>query len=1049
MAWRKWLVRTVVFSVIAGAAGAAWLFQFWTSPEAVRGQVIQKLQEMFPGAVVTLDYARLRLMGGIFLNDLRLARRDDAERRDFAHFPRAVLFHDKELLAQGQLVIRKIELDRPRLRLVREHDGLWNLSGLIRTSPGQHLLPTVVIHAGTIILEDRQPNGNAPTVELSDVNLTLLNNPAAVVLVEANGKSDVAARIQFRATWQRQSNELTLSCSVQGAPLNAETLHRFGAYVPPALAKGLTVQGQVSGDAEMHVRLDGAGPLHYRFSADLAQGSVRHPLMPLELDQIQTRVDCEDGRVRVKNLTARSGPAKIEASGTTELPQPDKNFNVQLVIDRLPVNANLLNSLPKISQTIQTMFQPTGPATLRFECACRDGKYTNNHCFIFPKGMSACFHRFKYPIHQISGVLDYDLLREALKIDLRAHLAKQAEPFTIQGTWNGKGDETFADVLINGSGVRIDEQLVSALPEAYQAQARNFHPSGLVDFMVHVHRQPGRPFANHYQARFHHAELKWEGFKYALRDVRGLLDIFTDHWEFRDFEGTNGRGLVKLSGRSQPVELVAPPPGATMANHFQLLVAGANIDLNEELYNALQALPQKGLSTVWDTYQPTGRVNFWAAIDHVAGDEKKRLSEDIALKIDLQDGTAMPRYFRVPFKDVRGTFHYSKNRVQIWDLKAAHKGGSRFDLKYGTVDLQPGAGYYATLRGARAEPLVLDDELLEALPERPRKALQALHLKEQPLDAKTQVVIAQKGEPGQLPDVWWDGECSLKDVRLTLGLPIEVARGRVACQGRHDGKQFLGVAGNLAWEKAELLKQPFHDVRSNFKIHAKNPETVLLELRAPIFGGEVSGLGKVDIGPNLRYDLNLTASQVKLEEFAQHNLKDTAQWKGQAEARLHVSGRVGAADSLEGNGSLDMRTGKLYNLPFLLDLLKFLGFRWPDRTLFEEAHAVFAIQGKRVRINRLDLLGNVISFWGKGEVNSDGSDVQLDFYPTWGRLDQMLPPVVRNIPPTISKMLIKIEARGRLSSNPEDLRFRERLVPPLFEPIMQIGDRWGGADRGQ
>jgi hypothetical protein len=56
---------------------------------------------------------------------------------------------------------------------------------------------------------------------------------------------------------------------------------------------------------------------------------------------------------------------------------------------------------------------------------------------------------------------------------------------------------------------------------------------------------------------------------------------------------------------------------------------------------------------------------------------------------------------------------------------------------------------------------------------------------------------------------------------------------------------------------------------------------------------------------------------------------------------------------------------------------------------------------------------------------------------------------VRNIPPTISKMLVKIEARGRLSGNSDDLQFRERLVPPLFEPIMQLGDRLGGADRNQ
>ena len=45
-----------------------------------------------------------------------------------------------------------------------------------------------------------------------------------------------------------------------------------------------------------------------------------------------------------------------------------------------------------------------------------------------------------------------------------------------------------------------------------------------------------------------------------------------------------------------------------------------------------------------------------------------------------------------------------------------------------------------------------------------------------------------------------------------------------------------------------------------------------------------------------------------------------------------------------------------------LDLIKFLGLRWPDRTLFEEAHAQFAIRGRRVRLGNVELFGNAVSF---------------------------------------------------------------------------------------
>ena len=43
--------------------------------------------------------------------------------------------------------------------------------------------------------------------------------------------------------------------------------------------------------------------------------------------------------------------------------------------------------------------------------------------------------------------------------------------------------------------------------------------------------------------------------------------------------------------------------------------------------------------------------------------------------------------------------------------------------------------------------------------------------------------------------------------------------------------------------------------------------------------------------------------------------------------RLHLNGQGNNFETLDGNGSIDVPNGKLYNLPLLLNLLKFLGLR--------------------------------------------------------------------------------------------------------------------------
>src|SRR6185312_12049119 len=109
-------------------------------------------------------------------------------------------------------------------------------------------------------------------------------------------------------------------------------------------------------------------------------------------------------------------------------------------------------------------------------------------------------------------------------------------------------------------------------------------------------------------------------------------------------------------------------------------------------------------------------------------------------------------------------------------------------------------------------------------------------------------------------------------------------------------------------------------------------------LHGEVYGGEVYGSARAEFGPELKYDVNLTASRLKLEEFSRHNLSQGAPVSGNADVRIYLNGKGTDLKNLRGEATVDIPQGRLYNLPVLLDLLKFLGLRLPDRTAFEEAH---------------------------------------------------------------------------------------------------------------
>src|SRR5712692_2218540 len=154
MGWKAWLLRTVVSTLCVAAGVLGWLTYQHTNSEAVRRTLIEQIEAQFQGVEVEIGSAWLRPLGGISVRDLRLKRRDDPS-HPFLIVEAATIFHDKEQLAHGRLVIRKIELQQPTILLRRDAEANWNLSGLMRPGKGDGPLPVLVIRQGIVRYDDR------------------------------------------------------------------------------------------------------------------------------------------------------------------------------------------------------------------------------------------------------------------------------------------------------------------------------------------------------------------------------------------------------------------------------------------------------------------------------------------------------------------------------------------------------------------------------------------------------------------------------------------------------------------------------------------------------------------------------------------------------------------------------------------------------------------------------------------------------------------------------------------------------------------------------
>ena len=84
------------------------------------------------------------------------------------------------------------------------------------------------------------------------------------------------------------------------------------------------------------------------------------------------------------------------------------------------------------------------------------------------------------------------------------------------------------------------------------------------------------------------------------------------------------------------------------------------------------------------------------------------------------------------------------------------------------------------------------------------------------------------------------------------------------------------------------------------------------------------------------------------------------------------SGRHGPFDANAARrGELHVVDANIYELPLLVSMLKVLRNRTPNTTAFNRCDMEFAIQGEHIHFQQLNLLGDAVSLYGKGETNFD------------------------------------------------------------------------------
>jgi len=578
---KSWTLRTLILAVLAAAGYGAWFAYSWVSPEKVRAAVEAQLRERIADSVeVHVGSAHLRLFGGISISDLKLTQHGESE--PFLCIPSATITHDKEQLNQGELVIRKIELENTTIHLDRRADGTWNYAGILKqTGMGEKPLPAHILKNATVIVTDHRPNG-MPAIAIRNINGSLLNESLPILkwdgswdvmsanALDESGQPDPAAmriHVVTSLRWNRNTQQLHAHVEVPNLEISPDLAPVLCRQHPQAMQYAQQFQCKTGVKADVVYKPEARNPWQYDVKLELKDGQYEDPMLPWPMEKIAGNIRLQDGRLTVEKLTGKLGPAAVELSleSKTDLlvskskmeatiPGPrlrppvisqylrapllcypeyacqdpiqmaeERLEKFELVVAGLSLDDELFARLTPKLERIRTMFNPQGgvDVAVKFQ-RTSDGGW-RREVDLRPNRLSIEYEKFRYPVKDLAGSLRKITASDGTD-EYRVNMTGTAggRRIDLTGKVAGDGPDPHIALRIAGSDIPIDDELIAALPGKYSQSVGKLRAKARGDFVVDIRQsyQVNR-CENTFRIRVYNGAVNYTHFPYAFHQVNG------------------------------------------------------------------------------------------------------------------------------------------------------------------------------------------------------------------------------------------------------------------------------------------------------------------------------------------------------------------------------------------------------------------------------------------------------------------------------------------------------------------------------------------------
>ena len=1102
--------KLIWIAIFVGAiGGGGWLLFQQTVHSQLRDRVQAKISEKFEatGLIAHLGQARFLSGKGIQLNNLTLeldlssiAQHQNGNGRmssdhqkskveiyeAFVHAPATITE-----LASTELDINRVELRRVRLTLVRNSDGEWDFANIIDSlrmirSDCDSPIPISLTDCEIRIID--HASSRSTPITLSNVNVFILpieHDGKPQFQIRGGFQSPAISQIEFTTYLDQNANSWWTEVVAKDATLSGELVSILPTEIQSEFRDLQAVSARINFLAKATGQMTLDSVPAFEISGDVGELNIDDARLPLPIRRASASFWASNKGFVISKAHGHIGEAEFSTNywqhGFLERGQWHCDGSVmQFEFDH---NPRLTRWLPAYCKKFCNEYSPTGKSNIDFDLTHDGTSFINREVTGTLTDMAFTWIKFPYKVENCIGSVNW--LGDVCKFDVRSLTGKQEIEFKGHAKGFGASPTYEIDISVPGA-LPIDQKMRDAIDAKPKLATvlRAFSPSGHLAGIGKIKKLlPNGPVSKSFAIRLKHCSMQHDKFGYPIHNIVGLVSVENDNYTFSELSGNNSSGKVTCNGTWNPINGLA---ARFICN---------SVPLNDQLRFALK--PE--LQEIWKGFRPRGTLDFMRIDMLLPIGKELSLVVEAAMnkpknKTDANYISINPTWFPYAIEYLTGSVKIEAGKITLKNIEAKHRrtwmacqGDGRYDDNSWSVKL----------KNLIVGSLKVDEDLLDAVPDTLAPPIRQLKFQGL-LTVNGEVTVAGRSEPPGLrqstqtatrysddfslnqpltssiprqppsSSMAWDLRFDMNQAKMHVGVPVENVSGGVKLVGIYDGKnaecrgdlqidsmtvydaQITKIRGPIWLDNEHASAGQFarsQTARSSININNDlEGGAELNSVTGQMHQGTINFDAKLSSGSNHEYFVQATLNDGCLATACREFGSSLENVEGHSFAAVRLTGDYSGIHSRRGEGLIQLRDAKIYELPVFLSLLKILNVRQVSRTAFDSSNIEFTVQGDQIQFSRMEFLGDAISLIGNGTMNL-AREIDLNFYSVMGR-NRINIPLISDLYRTGIQKILWINVDGSLD-NPQTHRHVLSGLNDSLQQLFQPRERTSLAQRLQ